>query len=101
MVDSKVYFEQWWENGTHGWKPSEKLAEYRLAQDAFIAGVDFACDKIECAPESRDSTEKADNTGSPKCPPSCFECPLAEICNVHNIGSSLCANVWRSLRASA
>ena len=41
------------------------------------------------------------NTNSPKCPPSCLECCLGEICNVRLIGSALCANAWQALQASA
>ena len=51
MKDSKHYFEVWWSSGVHGWNPTERLSEYILAQDAFLAGVNFACDKIEEAPQ--------------------------------------------------
>ena len=60
-------------------------------------GVSGACDDLV----EKCKKLTSDNTGGPKCPPSCVECPLGEICNVHKIGSSLCADVWRSLRASA
>ena len=42
------------------------------------------------------------NTGSPKMPPSCTECPVKKICHVSpGYGMLLCKETWQQLRADA
>jgi len=50
--------------------------------------------KVEAHPQ-------ADNTGSPKLPPECSECPLEKHGCPINKHSGLCCELWRQLRAVA
>jgi len=36
--NSTAAFEKWWDTGVHGWG-NEKLAEYKLAKDAWLAAL--------------------------------------------------------------
>lgn len=37
MTEAEKSFEAWWQSDVHGWGPAEKLAEYKLAKDAWFA----------------------------------------------------------------
>lgn len=56
--------------------------------------------ELEARQNAKVSEQTPTNTGSPKLPPSCEQCPIAKVCITLRHGESLCVEVWRQLRVS-
>jgi len=58
--------------------------------------------RVEKTEESVEQlTKKAapsDNTDDPKLPPSCFDCPFGDLCNLRSYGKEACISAWRKFR---
>jgi len=78
-------------------------AVYEISGTAIKDGMGYSQAYADiCALVKAEAQPQADNTGSPKLPPSCDKCILRGICYVSpGYKTTLCIDVWRQLRAGA